>query len=73
MNHAFSKLLHMQLTVEDFCFLQEPLQPAQLTELLQLRERAPFIDFGIMGELGAFNQREDDGIFEPDQYGADAV
>jgi len=59
--------------MEDLGFFEEPLEPAAMeVELLELSEGAALIDAGIVGELGALDKGEDDGIFEADEDAADS-
>lgn len=50
--------------MERFDFFQEPLQPTTVeTQLFEFWERAEGVHPRIVGELGAFNQIKDDGVF----------
>jgi hypothetical protein len=49
--------------MECLSLLQEPFQPTTLdTELFELVEGTALVYLGIMGELGAFNERKDDCV-----------
>ena len=52
--------------MEGLRLLQEPLKPTPLEpDLLQLLKFALAIYLGVVRELRAFDQVEDDGVFEP--------
>lgn len=60
--------------MEGLRLLQEPLKPAPLEPgLLQLLKLALAVYLGIVRELRALNEVEDDGVLEPVQDRPDAI
>lgn len=61
-------------TVERLGLLQEPLEPAAIeADVLELLDLAAAVGLGVVRELGALDEREDDGVLEAGEDGADAV
>lgn len=48
---------------------EEPLEPTPLE--IEFFETSLLVYLGVVGELGAFYETEDDGVFEPSQDGTD--
>jgi len=60
--------------VESLRLFQEPLEPAaRELESLELPEDASLVDFGVVCELRAFDERKDDGVFEAVEDGSDPL
>ena len=68
LNHAKKR------TVERLCFSKEPFEPTPLEiQLAELFETSLLVYLRVVGELSAFDETEDDCIFEPSQDGTDPV
>lgn len=60
--------------MEGLCLLQKPLKPTPFeADLLQLLELALAVYLGVMRELRALNEVEDNGILEPVQDRPNAI
>jgi len=60
--------------MESLRLFQEPLEPTALElESLELPEDVSLVDFGVVGELRAFYERKDDGVFEAVEDGPDPL